>query len=148
MVFDATGKLTARGTAFGEELLVVDLGSPRSTLRAPLEPTAALHDALVLGLRDYVQKCGFKSVVLGLSGGIDSAVTACLAVAALGPANVMGVSMPSQFSSQGSIDDARELAKNLGIRWEVIPIQETFQTLKGSFKELFKGLPEDTTEEN
>src|SRR5207245_9988535 len=80
MVFDASGKLIARGTAFGEELLVVDLGSPRSTLRAPLEPTAALHDALVLGLRDYVQKCGFKSVVLGLSGGIDSAVTACLAV--------------------------------------------------------------------
>ena len=76
------------------------------------------------------------------------AVTACIAVMALGPENVMGVSMPSQFSSKGSIEDARQLAKNLGIRWEVVPIQETFQTLKGSFKELFKGLPEDTTEEN
>jgi NAD+ synthetase len=86
--------------------------------------------------------------VLGLSGGIDSAVTACLAVAALGPENVVGVSMPSRFSSKGSIDDARELAKNLGIRWEVIPIQEAFQVYKAAFKETFKGLPEDTTEEN
>ena len=148
MVFDAAGKLIARGAAFREDLLLVDLDVPLSTLHSPLSPVASLHDALVLGLRDYVQKCGFKSVVLGLSGGIDSAVTACLAVAALGPDNVMGVSMPSQFSSQGSIDDARQLAKNLGIRWEVIPIQEPFQSLKASFKELFKGLPEDTTEEN
>ncbi len=148
LVFDAAGNLIAQGAAFREDLLVVDLDAPRSALHAPLSPSAALHDALALGLRDYVRKCGFKSVVLGLSGGIDSAVTACLAVAALGAENVMGVSMPAQFSSKGSVDDARDLAGNLGIRWEVIPIQETFQTLKGSFKELFKGLPEDTTEEN
>ena len=107
-----------------------------------------LHDALVLGLRDYTRKCGFKSVVLGLSGGIDSAVTACLAVAALGPENVMGVSMPSQFSSQGSIDDARDLAHNLGIRWETIAIQEVFERFKATLQPVFKGLPEDTTEEN
>jgi NAD+ synthetase len=148
LVFDATGNLLAQGAAFREDLLIVDLDAPRSTPHALQLPVAALHDALVLGLRDYVRKCGFKSVVLGLSGGIDSAVTACLAVAALDPENVMGVSMPSQFSSKGSVDDARELAKNLGIRWETIPIQEPFTTLKSSFKELFKGLPEDTTEEN
>ena len=109
---------------------------------------AAVHDALVLGLRDYVRKCGFKSVVLGLSGGIDSAVTAALAVAALRRENVMGVSLPSQFSSQGSLDDAKELAGNLGIRYEVIPIQESFAKLRGSCQELFRGLSEDTTEEN
>jgi NAD+ synthase (glutamine-hydrolysing) len=148
MVFDASGKLVARGAAFGEDLLVVDLAAAKPIVFEPQAQVAALHDALVLGLCDYVRKCGFKSVVLGLSGGIDSAVTACLAVDALGAENVMGVSMPSQFSSQGSIDDARELAKNLGIRWEVVPIQDAFQTLKASFKDLFKGLPEDTTEEN
>jgi len=146
LAFDATGKLVARGAAFREDLIIVDwMGE------APAEPRPAvesLHDALVLGLRDYVRKCGFKSVVLGLSGGIDSAVTACLAVAALGAENVMGVSMPSQFSSKGSVDDARELASNLGIRYEVISIHNPFTTLKSSFKDLFHGLPEDTTEEN
>jgi NAD+ synthase (glutamine-hydrolysing) len=151
MVFDADGKLIAQGEPFAEDLVIVDLegrGSSRPLPFTPQSRPAALHDALVLGLRDYVLKCGFKSVVVGLSGGIDSAVTACLAVDALGGENVMGVSMPSQFSSKGSLDDARELAKNLGIRWEVVPIQEVFQTLKASFKQLFKGLAEDTTEEN
>ena len=148
MVLDAAGNLLAEGAPFREDLVVVDLDEPRITNYECGEPVASLHDALVLGLRDYTQKCGFKSVVLGLSGGIDSAVTACLAVAALGPENVMGVSMPSQFSSKGSVDDARELAKNLGIRWEVIPIQDLFQVYKSAFKEVFKGLPEDTTEEN
>jgi NAD+ synthetase len=148
MVFDGSGNLLAQGVAFQEELLVVDLSGSKPCAFEPQDQVAALHDALVLGLRDYTRKCGFKSVVLGLSGGIDSAVTACLAVAALGKEEVVGISMPSQFSSQGSIEDARELAKNLGIRWEAVPIQEIFQTLKASFKELFKGLPEDTTEEN
>lgn len=148
LVFDATGNLLAEGTPFREDLLIVDLPSPSTIHHSPSMPVASLHDALVLGLRDYVQKCGFKSVVLGLSGGIDSAVTACLAVSALGKGNVMGISLPSQFSSQGSLDDARQLAHNLGIRYEVIPIQDAFQTLKGTFQELFKGLAEDTTEEN
>jgi len=151
MVFDAGGKLIAQGAPFREDLVVVELeGEASAEPRAfvPQDRIAALHDALVLGLRDYVLKCGFKSVVLGLSGGIDSAVTACLAVDALGAENVLGVSMPSKFSSKGSLDDARELAKSLGIRWEVVPIQEVFQTLKASFKELFKSLPEDTSEEN
>jgi len=148
LVFDATGQLLARGAAFREDLLIVNLPGFGAAPAEPLSPIHGVHDALVLGLRDYVQKCGFKSVVLGLSGGIDSAVTACLAVSALGKDNVMGVSLPSQFSSQGSLDDARLLASNLGIRYEVIPIQDAFQAVKGSFKELFKGLPENTTEEN
>jgi NAD+ synthetase len=159
MVFDAKGNLIGQAAAFREELLVVDLDSPGSSdqwlvtsdssqITDHESPITSLHSALVLGLRDYVRKCGFKSVVLGLSGGIDSAVTACLAVAALGSENVMGVSLPSQFSSKGSIDDARELAKNLGIRWEIIPIQDAFQAYKAAFKEVFKGLTEDTTEEN
>jgi NAD+ synthetase len=151
LAFDASGNLLAQGVAFQEDLVIVDLGggTPAKPHRFDLpEPAARLHDALVLGLRDYTRKCGFKSVVLGLSGGIDSAVTACLAVAALGPENVMGVSMPSQFSSKGSIEDARELARNLGIRWETIPIQEVFERFKGALQSVFQGRPEDTTEEN
>ncbi len=148
LVFDAAGNLLAQGAAFREDLLIVDLAESRIANFKSREPVASLHDALVLGLRDYVQKCGFRSVVLGLSGGIDSAVTACLAVAALGPENVTGVSLPSQFSSKGSLDDARALAQNLGIRYEVIPIQPVFEALKAALRELFRGLPEDTTEEN
>jgi NAD+ synthetase len=147
LAFDASGNLLAQGAAFAENLVIVDLAGPPQPFH-PLEPAAALHEALVLGLRDYTQKCGFKSVVLGLSGGIDSAATACLAVAALGRENVLGVSMPSQFSSKGSIDDASELAKNLGIRWETIPIQDVFENFKETLQPVFKGRPEDTTEEN
>jgi NAD+ synthetase len=151
LAFDGSGHLLAQGGAFIEDLVLVDLegrapAPPQPS--SPLESAAALHDALALGLRDYTRKCGFKSVVLGLSGGIDSAVTACLAVAALGRENVMGVSMPSQFSSKGSIEDARDLARNLGIRWEMIPIQEVFEQFKRELQPVFKGLREDTTEEN
>jgi NAD+ synthase (glutamine-hydrolysing) len=149
LAFDASGNLIAQGAAFAEDLLIVDLeGRAPARPFSPHESAAALHDALVLGLRDYTQKCGFKSVVLGLSGGIDSAVTACLAVTALGRENVMGVSMPSQFSSKGSIEDARELAHNLGIRWEVVPIQDVFERFKAELQPVFKGMAEDTTEEN
>jgi NAD+ synthetase len=107
-----------------------------------------VHDALVLGLRDYFQKCGFQSAVLGLSGGIDSAVVACLAVAALGSAHVHGISLPSQFSSRGSLDDARLLAERLGIRYDVIPIQPPFEAVRQQLKPVFSGRAEDTTEEN
>jgi len=151
LAFDASGRLLAQGAAFAEDLVLVDLegrAPARPQPFSPLESAAALHDGLVLGLRDYTGKCGFKSVVLGLSGGIDSAVTACLAVAALGRENVMGVSMPSQFSSKGSIEDARELARNLDIRWEMIPIQDVFEQFKRELQPIFQGRREDTTEEN
>jgi NAD+ synthetase len=99
-------------------------------------------------VRDYLTKCGFKSSVLGLSGGIDSAVVAAVAVDALGAENVLGVSMPSPYSSRGSIDDALALAYNLGIKCLQIPIANAFTTFKAQFAEAFTGLPEDTTEEN
>src|SRR5689334_10072598 len=95
-----------------------------------------------------MHKCGFKSAVLGLSGGIDSAVVACLAVAALGKENVRGVSLPSQYSSQGSLEDARGLAERLGIEYEVIPIQPAFESVKQQLQPAFARRPEDTTEEN
>jgi NAD+ synthetase len=109
---------------------------------------AELFGALSLGVRDYLAKCNFKSAVLGLSGGIDSAVVAVIAVDALGKENVVGVSMPSPYSSRGSIDDALALARNLGIRCLEIPIGDAFTAFKAQFKDVFAGLPEDTTEEN
>ena len=108
----------------------------------------SIFDALVLGLRNYLHKCGFKSAVLGLSGGIDSALTAVIAVHALGAENVRGVSLPSQFSSRGSLDDAAALARHLGIRYDVIPIEPVFENARQQLRSVFKGLPEDTTEEN
>jgi NAD+ synthase (glutamine-hydrolysing) len=107
-----------------------------------------LFKALTLGLRDYLHKCGFKSAVLGLSGGIDSALVAVLAAAALGKENIHGISLPSQYSSQGSLDDARVLAANLGIQYDVIPIQPPFAAVKGQLQGVFAGRTEDTTEEN
>src|ERR1044072_8485187 len=107
-----------------------------------------IYRALVLGLRDYLHKCGFKSAVLGLSGGIDSALTAVIAVEALGKENVRGVSLPSQFSSQGSLDDARSLAANLGIQYDVMAIQPAFEAAKAQLAAVFAGLKEETTEEN
>src|SRR4030095_6678244 len=104
--------------------------------------------ALSLGLCDYCRKCHFHSVVVGLSGGVDSAVTAVIAADALGPENVTGVSMPSPYSSRGSIEDAQSLARNLGIEFLEIPITNAFQVFKAQFKEIFKGLPENETEEN
>jgi len=148
MVLDADGNLLAQAKAFAEDVVVVDLEAAPPVPFTPLDPVAALHDALVLGLRDYAGKCGFKSAVLGLSGGIDSAVTACLAVEAFGKDNVLGVSLPSEFSSAGSQDDARQLAQNLGLRYEVIPIQEAYAQLKATLRPAFVGRPEDTTEEN
>jgi NAD+ synthase (glutamine-hydrolysing) len=133
--------------AFREQISVV-ASDARPSLEIDLPPEEEVFEALALGVRDYFAKCGFKSAVLGLSGGIDSAVTAGVAVAALGSENVVGVSMPSQYSSQGSLDDAAELAKNLRIVRHVVPIKESFEVFKGQFKEIFAGLNEDTTEEN
>jgi NAD+ synthetase len=124
------------------------LDSPNSVANAPANDLSDLWSALVLGLRDYAVKCGFRSAVLGLSGGIDSAVVACIAVEALGASQVTGVAMPSPYSSSHSVEDALALAKNLGITCYTIPIAESFVAFKNQMKPVFDGLAEDTTEEN
>jgi NAD+ synthase (glutamine-hydrolysing) len=148
---NAAGKLIAQLAAFREDEKVVDTDST-AAIEFHEGPAGAgseqLFNALSLGVRDYCQKCNFRSAVVGLSGGVDSAVTAVIAVDALGAENVTGVSMPSPYSSRGSIDDARALARNLGIRFLEIPITEAFQVFKSQLKEIFKGLPENETEEN
>jgi NAD+ synthase (glutamine-hydrolysing) len=108
---------------------------------------AAWH-ALVLGVRDYVRKCGFTKALIGLSGGIDSAVVAAIAVEALGAENVMGIGMPSEFSSTGSVDDARALAENLGIRFELVAIRGTVNALTSALEPMFAGTPFGLAEEN
>jgi NAD+ synthetase len=149
LVVGANGGILARLKPFAEDLAVVDVNGRTGAAALPERvPAADLHDALVLGLRDYVRKCGFKSCVLGLSGGIDSALVAAIAAEALGPENVLGVSLPSVFSSQGSKDDARDLARNLGIRYETVAIQPPVETVKEQLAELFAGHAEDITEEN
>lgn len=148
LAFNAAGKLIARAELFAEDFLVSDTEASATVTPAALTDEESVYRALVLGLRDYLHKCGFKSAVLGLSGGIDSALVACLAVAALGKENVRGVSLPSQYSSQGSLDDARLLAERLGIQYDIIPIQSTFATVNEQLKPVFAGRAEDTTEEN
>jgi NAD+ synthetase len=134
---------------FRESILVVD---PFATFEneIPLGSCDAeqLYQALVLGVRDYVHKCGFSSVCLGLSGGIDSALTAAIATDALGPENVHGLTMPSPYSSRGSVDDSFALAKNLGIRCDELAIGPAFDAVKATMAPIFHGKPEDVTEEN
>jgi len=143
------GELLALGHGFAEDLLVVEVDEPAPTV-TPAWPAKEelLFRALALGIRDYVRKCGFKSVALGLSGGIDSALVAVLAVDALGKDNVMGVSMPARYSSDGSLRDAEALARNLGIRHEVIPIEPPFQAIEGQLARIFAGTKPNEAEEN
>jgi NAD+ synthase (glutamine-hydrolysing) len=145
---NAAGELIAQLPGFqtAEQIVDTDVGRPIEFTQP--ERSADLFAALSLGVRDYLAKCGFKSAVLGLSGGIDSAVVAAVAVEALGVENVVGVSMPSPYSSRGSIDDALALAKNLGIKCLEVPIGNAFAAFKAQFAEIFAGLPEDATEEN
>ena len=145
---NAAGKLIAQLAAFREDERIVDTDSPAAIEFHEGKTPEQLFAALSLGVRDYFRKCNFHSAVVGLSGGVDSAVTAVIAVDALGAENVTGVSMPSPYSSRGSIDDACALAKNLGIRFLQIPITDAFKDFKSQFKEVFKGLPENETEEN
>ena len=142
------GQLLAQLPAFQEASIIVDSESAPASKIAAADIVQELFAALRLGVRDYLAKCGFKSAVLGLSGGIDSAVVAAIAVDALGAKNVTGVSMPSQFSSRGSVLDALALAKNLGIQCLQIPIADAFAVFKAQFKEVFAGRTEDATEEN
>lgn len=161
VAFDSEGNVVAQAKDFEEDLVIVEL-DPRGTgfqpvigLQHGLKTRAtsssgieSIYKALVLGLRDYVSKCGFKTVVLGLSGGIDSALTAALAVAALGPDRVIGVAMPSRFSSQHSIDDARQLAQNLGINLRLVPIEAIHESYLQTLAPEFAGREADVTEEN
>lgn len=145
LAVDADGRIQRRWPGFRESNALVE--DPSET-EPPLDDISALREALVLGIRDYSSKCGFRSAVLGLSGGIDSAIVACLAVEALGAENVTGVAMPSPYSSSHSVEDALALAKNLGIACLQIPISSSFETFKLQMAPAFAGLPEDATEEN
>jgi NAD+ synthase (glutamine-hydrolysing) len=149
LIAAANGRITAQLPGFSDTCAVVD---PFAAVEndAPLDEceTAQLYKALVLGVRDYVTKCGFSSVCLGLSGGIDSALTAVIAADALGAENVRGLTMPSPYSSRGSVDDSFALAKNLGIRCNEVAIQDVFEAIKATMAPVFDGKPEDITEEN
>lgn len=156
LVYDGTsvainrkGELILSLQPFESEVKTVDLNAnlPKKDF-VPMEPVASIYQALVLGIKDYVRKCGFKNVLVGLSGGIDSAVTCALAVAALGADKVIGVTMPSVFSSEGSIKDSKELAQNLGIAIEQIPILEIHHQYLQELQPQFNGKDQDNTEEN
>jgi len=149
MVFNPRGEMVALAKQFEEDLVIVDLDALPPPVRSPSAPRAeTAFRALVLGARDYLHKCGFKSAVLGLSGGIDSSLTCVIAANALGPENVLGLSMPSRFSSTGSLEDAKILSRNLGIRHMTIPIEPAHQAMLGMLAPAFRGAPPDTTEEN
>jgi NAD+ synthetase len=148
LALNVRGELIAQAASFEEDLIVFDPFNA-TALTAPEEnDTEAAYRALVLGTRDYVRKCGFQKVLIGLSGGIDSALVAAIAAEALGAENVVGIGMPSPYSSTGSIDDSRELAANLGIRFEAIPISGLFAEYTRALEPLFAGSKPDTTEEN
>ncbi len=148
LAFGADGRLLAQADAFREDFRVIETDQAGGMTHRILTAEQAIHDALVLGTRDYLHKCGFRSAVLGLSGGIDSAVVAALAVAALGAENVRGLALPSEYSSEGSVADARSLAANLGIAFDIVPIQPPFAAVKGQLAGVFAGRAEDVTEEN
>ncbi|HVP50535.1 MAG TPA: NAD+ synthase [Terriglobales bacterium] len=156
LVFDGSslalgpdGRVVAQAKSFEEDLVFFDSETVAGDMHPQVEGAeASAYAALVLGTRDYVRKCGFERVMVGLSGGIDSALTACIAVDALGARNVTGVGMPGPYSSPGSIEDARALAANLGIRFETLPIGKVFDDFRQTLKPAFAGHAEDVTEEN
>jgi NAD+ synthase (glutamine-hydrolysing) len=149
MVIGPDGRVVAQAKSFEEDLVIFDPNDLTGEVHEQVEGIeSSAYAALVLGTRDYVRKCGFQRVTLGLSGGIDSALTAAIAVDALGPENVVGVLMPGPYSSRGSIEDARELATNLGIRTEMVRVTSVFDTYRDSLKQVFSGVEEDVTEEN
>jgi NAD+ synthase (glutamine-hydrolysing) len=149
LVLNPDGEVIAQGKSFEEDIVYFDSDRLTGELHSQIAgDDASVYSALVLGTRDYVRKCGFRQVIIGLSGGIDSALTAAIATDALGPDNVIGVGMPGPYSSQGSIDDARTLAKNLGIRYEQMGIGEIFEAYKKTLAHVFVGRKEDETEEN
>jgi NAD+ synthase (glutamine-hydrolysing) len=155
LVFDGSsvvirpdGEVAVRAASFAEDLVILDTESAVVAGDAAVDGVAELWDALVLGTQDYVRKCGFSKVLVGLSGGIDSALVAAIAVAAVGAENVVGIGMPTEYSSLGSIEDARKLAKNLGVRFELLPIHDVFAQFQHVLQPLFGGTPFGLAEEN
>jgi NAD+ synthetase len=156
LVFDGSsmavmpdGRIAAQARAFAEDIVLFDTASGEGDIREqPADDIAGALEALICGTRDYVRKCGFRQAIVGLSGGIDSSVVACIAAAALGSDAVTGVAMPGPYSSEGSVADARQLAANLGIKFLVLPINDLFRSYRCALSAPFAGLPEDTTEEN
>jgi len=156
LVFDGSsiviapdGRVIAQGKSFEEDLIYFDSETLTGDMHSSVEgEEASAYEALVLGTRDYVRKCGFARAIIGLSGGIDSALTAAIAVDALGAENVIGVGMPGPYSSPGSIDDARELATNLKIRFELLSINDIYESARNTLAPVFAGTPQDVTEEN
>jgi NAD+ synthase (glutamine-hydrolysing) len=156
LVFDGSslairpdGEVVARATSFSEDLVVFDTTNREVVAsNAELDEVAAMWNALVLGTRDYVRKCGFSKALVGLSGGIDSALVAAIAVEALGAENVIGVGMPTEYSSLGSIEDARKLARNLKVRFELLPIHDVFAQFQHVLQPLFAGTSFGLAEEN
>ena len=148
-VMNARGDIIATARSFAEDLVYADILTGQGDQRADFpNECEAVFEALVLGTRDYLRKCGFRKVLIGLSGGIDSSLTAVVAVEAVGRENVIGVGMPGPYSSDHSVDDARALARNLDIRFEMIPISPVYEQFRGSLQHVFEGLPQDVTEEN
>lgn len=155
IVLDAEGNIQHHAPYYEEKLELVELKAKNNTLEifsseisAPISLEARIYNALVLGLRDYVTKNGFKSVVIGLSGGIDSALTLAIAVDAIGAENVEALSMPSRYTSELSIQGAEEEAKLLGVKIHSISIEATIEAILSSLSEEFKNKPLDVTEEN
>ncbi len=149
LVLDREGKVVAQGRSFAEDLIYFDSQTLSGEMHEQIPgDEASVYSALVLGTRDYMHKCGFQKAIIGLSGGIDSALTAVIAADAVGPENVIGVGMPGPYSSQGSIDDARTLAKNLGIRFELLSINPAYEAYRATLQTVFAGQKEDVTEEN
>ena len=149
LVIAPDGQVIAQGKSFAEDLIYFDSQKLTGDMHLQIAgEEASAYEALVLGTRDYVHKCGFERAIIGLSGGIDSALTAAIAADALGSENLIGVGMPGPYSSPGSVDDARELARNLNIRFELLSIQDIYETACQTLAPVFAGMPPDVTEEN
>ena len=149
LVLNREGLIIAQGRSFEEDLIFFDSQTLSGEMHEQVAgDEASVYSALVLGTRDYMRKCGFRKAIIGLSGGIDSALTAVVAADAVGPENVIGVGMPGPYSSQGSIDDARSLAKNLRIRFELLSINPAYEAYRKTLQDVFAGQKEDVTEEN
>jgi NAD+ synthase (glutamine-hydrolysing) len=148
-VLDAGGNVIASAASFAEDLVIADIAQGEGDKHANLpDECEAVYEALVLGTRDYIRKCGFERVLIGLSGGIDSSLTAVIAVDAVGRENVRGVAMPGPFSSEHSITDAQTMAEGLGIAFDVIPITPAYEEMLRTLGPVFEHRAPDVTEEN